>query len=453
MSTAAGAKKNGNVPESVRALARALEGSPTAAAIITSDAVVEFVNEAFANLSGYARERLEGSDLSSLRQVLDAESYSARVTLAAGMPWRGEVTHVRRDGREFWVSTSISPLPGGEGEITHFLVLSEDVTQYKTMEVAEMRRALRDEAAPSCVLLVALDGTVLFITGSMKGLTSASLVGQNLLELTLDKEKSRVRAYIDQVVRTHESAFFEVVGLAHDETTARYVTRVNPIIRDGEVVALTFVSLDLSNRGDSPERYAERSLQEGARYRLFQEASLEAIVLHGDGKIIDANPAFAEMFGYDLKDVIDMPIEVFLTPESHAEALERATPTIEGRYLVRGVKRDGSTFSAEAYVRNPAGANEHIHAAVIREVSQATMHREDGDQTLESVGDCDDLSPREVEVLELLARGMTNRQVAKRLRVSARTIDHHVSHILTKLNVPNRTAAVFVAEQAGVLSQ
>lgn len=62
------------------------------------------------------------------------------------------------------------------------------------------------------------------------------------------------------------------------------------------------------------------------------------------------------------------------------------------------------------------------------------------------------LSAREIEVLKLLARGFTNQDIAERLGVSCRTVDHHVSHILTKLTAPNRTAAVVIAGRAGLVS-
>jgi len=65
---------------------------------------------------------------------------------------------------------------------------------------------------------------------------------------------------------------------------------------------------------------------------------------------------------------------------------------------------------------------------------------------------CWSLSHREGEVIGLLADGLTNRQIAKRLAVSRRTVDHHVSHILKKLDATNRTVAVLAAERLGILS-
>ena len=58
-----------------------------------------------------------------------------------------------------------------------------------------------------------------------------------------------------------------------------------------------------------------------------------------------------------------------------------------------------------------------------------------------------DLSPREVEVLCLLARGQSNRQIAARLGITPKTAGHHVQHIYTKIGVSTRaTAALFVLE-------
>lgn len=59
------------------------------------------------------------------------------------------------------------------------------------------------------------------------------------------------------------------------------------------------------------------------------------------------------------------------------------------------------------------------------------------------------LSPREAEVLALVTHGQTNRQVARTLGLSERTVDKHVEHILAKLGVTSRTAAVAKALSPG----
>ena len=60
------------------------------------------------------------------------------------------------------------------------------------------------------------------------------------------------------------------------------------------------------------------------------------------------------------------------------------------------------------------------------------------------------LSPREMEVLRLMADGLSNRQVADALYVSLRTVATHVTSVLTKLDLPSRTAAVAFAIRNGL---
>jgi DNA-binding NarL/FixJ family response regulator len=62
------------------------------------------------------------------------------------------------------------------------------------------------------------------------------------------------------------------------------------------------------------------------------------------------------------------------------------------------------------------------------------------------------LTTREVQVLMLLVKGHTNSEIALRLHVSAKTIEHHVSAILGKLEVESRTEAVAAAFTLGIAS-
>lgn len=61
------------------------------------------------------------------------------------------------------------------------------------------------------------------------------------------------------------------------------------------------------------------------------------------------------------------------------------------------------------------------------------------------------LSPRESEVLGLIARGATNREVARRLFITEATVKTHLLHIFAKLEVKDRAAAVAVAYESGLL--
>jgi DNA-binding NarL/FixJ family response regulator len=61
------------------------------------------------------------------------------------------------------------------------------------------------------------------------------------------------------------------------------------------------------------------------------------------------------------------------------------------------------------------------------------------------------LSDREVEVLRLVAGGLSNRQIAAALVISPRTVEHHVQHVYTKIGVSTRAAAAMFAMEHGLL--
>lgn len=66
-------------------------------------------------------------------------------------------------------------------------------------------------------------------------------------------------------------------------------------------------------------------------------------------------------------------------------------------------------------------------------------------------GDAHGLTPRELQVLRLIAKGKTNAAIAHELSRSERTIDRHLSNILTKLDLPSRTAATAWAYEHGLM--
>jgi non-specific serine/threonine protein kinase len=62
------------------------------------------------------------------------------------------------------------------------------------------------------------------------------------------------------------------------------------------------------------------------------------------------------------------------------------------------------------------------------------------------------LTRRETEVADLVAQGLTNREVAGRLFLSVRTVDVHVDHVLTKLGLRSRTELAAWAHARGLIS-
>jgi DNA-binding NarL/FixJ family response regulator len=62
------------------------------------------------------------------------------------------------------------------------------------------------------------------------------------------------------------------------------------------------------------------------------------------------------------------------------------------------------------------------------------------------------VSPREIEILQLVSKGLTNKEIGKVLNLSQFTVRNHLNHITQKLEASDRTEAIFIALQSGLIS-
>jgi DNA-binding NarL/FixJ family response regulator len=103
---------------------------------------------------------------------------------------------------------------------------------------------------------------------------------------------------------------------------------------------------------------------------------------------------------------------------------------------------------------DPVGATAWAKAALATFERIGAIHAAEAANLLRELGVSRGSSPRtrqpltqrEAEIATLIAHGLTNREIASRLVISAKTVEHHVSHILNKLDVTSRAeVAAFAA--------
>lgn len=114
------------------------------------------------------------------------------------------------------------------------------------------------------------------------------------------------------------------------------------------------------------------------------------------------------------------------------------------------ILKDASEAELIQAIQQVAAGKTWLHQEVIGEVLRQIKENEEKE---EKEGLIDTLTERELEVLKYMARGYTNREIARRMMVSVTTVHSHVSHILSKLEVSSRTAAVIYAMRAGVVGE
>lgn len=131
-----------------------------------------------------------------------------------------------------------------------------------------------------------------------------------------------------------------------------------------------------------------------------------------------------------------------LTVHDDVAYLRRAFEAGAAGYLVK----EAADVEMVQAIRQVADGKQYVHPSL-----GAALLAPDA-ATARPAGPGGELSEREVEVLGLIANGLTNAEIAERLYVSVRTVETHRAHIHQKLNVRTRAEIVRVAREAGILN-
>ena len=111
-------------------------------------------------------------------------------------------------------------------------------------------------------------------------------------------------------------------------------------------------------------------------------------------------------------------------------------------YILKDIKMDELADAVRQAARGEATLHPRVAARVIQEIHGAKH---------EALNPFTELTNREIEVLKLIANGLTNSEIAERLVISGNTVKGHVSNILSKLHLVDRTQAAVYAWRQGIV--
>jgi two-component system, NarL family, response regulator LiaR len=197
-----------------------------------------------------------------------------------------------------------------------------------------------------------------------------------------------------------------------------------------------------------------RVVREGLCYLLSQEPEIEVVGEAGEGRQaldviaatrpdvllldlympgLDGHAVLAALHD-TARDIPRQPAVVVLTSAAEDEHLLRAMQAGATSYLLKTAPAD----DVIAAVRDAAAGTASLSPELLTRLTQA-LRRPPPPDPLRP------LSPREREVLRLIARGHSNRQIAKDLAIGEQTVKTHVRGILTKLGLQDRVQAAIFA--------
>jgi two-component system nitrate/nitrite response regulator NarL len=170
---------------------------------------------------------------------------------------------------------------------------------------------------------------------------------------------------------------------------------------------------------------------------LRSSASQDMALPEADLALWDMGWESGELDALDFQDIVDMPVVALVADDSQAvQAWNAGARAIFSRQLeVEQFLASLRPIAAGLIVLDPDMIGSLLPAAPSLP------------SDLESVP-----TPRELEVLQLVAEGMTNKAIAQELQISEHTVKFHINAILSKLDAQSRTEAVVIATRLGFIS-
>ncbi|WP_415036161.1 diguanylate cyclase domain-containing protein [Azonexus sp.] len=203
----------------LRKLSSAIEHSPAAAVITDRQGLIEYVNPRFSEMTGFDAADVLGQNPRIWQSGLTPLKTYQRLwaTINAGELWEGEWQNKTRQGQVFWARARISPIRSEDGEITHFVLLMEDISAHKAQEETIWHQANYD---------------------SLTGLPNRTLFAQRLNQALTQAERNNAQSGLFYIDLDGFKAVNDNLGHAAGDLLLQEVARrLLACVRDSDTVA------------------------------------------------------------------------------------------------------------------------------------------------------------------------------------------------------------------------
>jgi PAS domain S-box-containing protein len=222
-------------------LSEAIEQSPVTVMITGKNGTIEYVNPSFSEVTGYSAKEAIGQNPRILKSGNHPDSFYKDLwdTILSGKTWRGEILNRKKNGQDFWESTSISAIKNDEGDITHFVAVKQDITDQKRAEQAiresEERLSTILKTTNQRFWLVDNDTNTLDVNDAMcaiLGRTKEEIIGRKIHDFMDEENVEKVRRQ-EHTRSESKSSLYEVSLMRPDGKQVLCLVNASPLSDGG----------------------------------------------------------------------------------------------------------------------------------------------------------------------------------------------------------------------------
>lgn len=329
-------------------LNQVVEQSTISVIITDLEGTIEYVNPKFIELTGYSFDEAVGKNpriLKSGKQSLDFYK-NLWDTITSGNNWKGDFENKKKNGEIYWESASIVPLKNGEGRITHFVAVMEDITVQK-----QFIKALQDSEEKYRSLSDSLDKT------------------NNMKKLLLD--------VITHDLKTPVGVVREMAAMLVDENPDDGALRLIKdssnsllnVIENASILSRVALNEEIEKEELDLFELIRKAIQEFTP--ALKEAGMNLEFLPKDALMVKANPIIREVF----KNYISNGIKY--SPEGKKmiieSRLEKDSVTISVKDFGKRINRENyeNIFERGIQLNNGKNRGRGLGLAIVKRIAEA----------------------------------------------------------------------------------
>ena len=221
---------------------------------------------------------------------------------------------------------------------------------------------------PEIIFELDKDGFIHYINDKVTeifGYNRDELIGKNPLMIIAEEEHGRVGPIIKRIKNGERYVRGELIVVTKEGKRFPANISINPTLHNGELVGISGILIDISKEKSIEDQF----LRSEDRYKRLSDMALEGIVIFDEGKIIDANQAFAAMFGYEIEELIDMDLKKIISPIG-SESIGGIDGGKDSLPIeVKAVRKNSDTFEIEFITRAFVHNDKTIFTAVVQDIS------------------------------------------------------------------------------------